>query len=52
MEPMLLTVLHKTLLSIFLTSSIAVIIFAFAVALISSGFLPGMKWIDLGLRDV
>ncbi|CZR66333.1 uncharacterized protein PAC_16234 [Phialocephala subalpina] len=50
--PMLLMVLHKTLLTTLLTSSLAVILFAFVVAMISSGLIPGTKTIDLGPRDV
>jgi hypothetical protein len=50
--PMLLMVLHKTLLTTLLTSSVAVILFAFLIAMISSGLIPGTKTIDLGPRDV
>lgn len=50
--PMLLMVLHKTLLTTLLTSSVSVILFAFVVASISSGLLPGTNAIDLGPRDV
>jgi hypothetical protein len=49
--PMLLMVLHKTLLTALLTSFVAVILFAFVVALIPSGLIPGTKSIDLGLKD-
>jgi hypothetical protein len=49
---MLIMVLHKTLLTTLLTSSVAVILLAFSVALISSGLIPGTNVIDLGPRDV
>jgi len=50
--PMLIMVLHKTLLTTLLTSSVAVILLAFSVAVISSGLIPGTNTIDLGPRDV
>lgn len=50
--PMVLMVLHKDTLTTLLTSSVSVILFAFAVASISSGLLPGTDAIDLGPRDV
>ena len=49
--PMLLMVLHNTLLTTLIATSVSVIIFAFVVALISSGLI-GMKAVDLGPKDV
>jgi len=48
---MLLMVLHNTLLTTLIATSVSVIIFAFVVALISSGLI-GMKAVDLGPKDV
>lgn len=50
--PMLLMVLHKTLLTTLLTTSVSVVVFAFAVAVISGGVMPGTKTVDLGPKDV
>jgi hypothetical protein len=50
--PMIVMVLHKTLLTTLLTTSVSVVIFAFVVAVVSGGIIPGMKDIDLGPRDV
>lgn len=52
LAPMLLMVLHKTLLTTLLTTSISVVLFAFVVAVVSGGIIPGTKTIDLGPRDV
>lgn len=50
--PMLLMVLYKTLLTTLLTTSVSVVVFAFAVAMISGGIIPGTKTLDLGPGDV
>lgn len=50
--PMLLMALHRTLFTTLLTTAVSVVLFAFAVAVISGGIIPGSKPIDLGPRDV
>jgi len=50
--PMLLMVLSKSLLTTLLTTSVSVVVFAFVIAMVSGGIIPGTKSVDLGPGDV
>jgi hypothetical protein len=50
--PMLLMVLSKTLLTTLLTTSVSVVVFAFVIAVVSGGIIPGTKTVGLGPGDV